>query len=143
MPKPACERIAKTQMQIAGPIGNYIQGVTENWLKVAPKSNSGMLEMFRDRDAAPLRQMVPWAGEFAGKYLTGAVEVLRVTGDAEPGLHSSAPGQAEWQRRSSRPTWGRSIRGPNWRRRCGQTAWVGPSRRRWPRRSLADWWRAR
>ncbi len=41
-----------------------------------------MLETLRDRDLPPLRRMVPWAGEFAGKYLTGAVEVLRATGDA-------------------------------------------------------------
>ena len=41
-----------------------------------------MLEMFRDRDASPLRDMMPWSGEFAGKYLTGAVQILRITGDA-------------------------------------------------------------
>ncbi|HCQ02469.1 MAG TPA: hypothetical protein DIT99_18100, partial [Candidatus Latescibacteria bacterium] len=64
-----------------GPLGDYLQGVTEQWLLVAPKANPGMLEMFRDRDASPLRQMVPWAGEFAGKYLTGAVQIMRVTGD--------------------------------------------------------------
>ena len=45
------------------------------------ESQSAMLKIFRDRDASPLRNMVPWAGEFAGQYLTGAVEVLRVTGD--------------------------------------------------------------
>jgi len=48
---------------------------------VAPDSNPGMLEIIRDRDRTPPRDMVPWAGEFAGKYLTGAVQVLRVTGD--------------------------------------------------------------
>jgi DUF1680 family protein len=37
--------------------------------------------MFRDRDRRPLREMVPWAGEFAGKYLTSAVQVWRVTSD--------------------------------------------------------------
>ena len=68
-------------MHMDGPLGDYLQGVTEQWLLVAPKANPGMLEMFRDRDASPLRQMVPWAGEFAGKYLTGAVQIMRVTGD--------------------------------------------------------------
>jgi len=68
-------------MRIDGFVGNYLSGITEQWLLVAPKANPGMLEMFRDRDASPLRQMVPWAGEFAGKYLTAAVQVLRVTNE--------------------------------------------------------------
>ncbi len=62
-------------------MGDYLSGITEQWLLVAPKANPGMLEMFRDRDASPLRELVPWAGEFAGKYLTGAIQVLRVTND--------------------------------------------------------------
>ena len=82
MKEPVCQRIAKTSMQIEGFLGDYLRKVTDQWLLVAPKANPGMLEMFRDRDASPLRQMVPWAGEFAGKYLTGAVQILRVTGDA-------------------------------------------------------------
>jgi uncharacterized protein len=76
-------RIPKTRMRIGGFTGDYLGAITEQWLLVAPKSNPGMLEMFRDRDASPLREMVPWAGEFAGKYLTGAVQVLRTTGDAK------------------------------------------------------------
>ena len=81
MKPPSCHRIPGARIQINGFMGNYLRGVTEQWLLVAPKANPAMLEMFRDRDASPLRQMVPWAGEFAGKYLTGAVQVLRVTGD--------------------------------------------------------------
>ena len=68
-------------MRIGGFMGDYLSGITEQWLLVAPKANPGMLEMFRDRDASPLRELVPWAGEFAGKYLTGAIQVLRVTND--------------------------------------------------------------
>jgi DUF1680 family protein len=58
-----------------------VSGVIGQWLLVAPLANPAMLEMFRDRDHAPLRDQVPWAGEFAGKYLTSAVQVMRLTGD--------------------------------------------------------------
>jgi uncharacterized protein len=62
-------------------VQDYLTGVSEQWLRTAPLSNPAMLEMFRDRDRQPLREMVPWAGEFAGKYLTSAVQVWRLTGD--------------------------------------------------------------
>ncbi len=75
------DRIPGTRFQINGRVAQYLKGVTEQWLKVAPESNPAMLEMFRDRDRRPLREMVPWAGEFAGKYLTAATQVWRVTGD--------------------------------------------------------------
>src|SRR5262245_1733701 len=78
---PACGRIPGTRFQIEGRVRDFLTGVSEQWLRVAPLSNPAMLEMFRDRDRLPLREMVPWAGEFAGKYLTSAVQVWRVTGD--------------------------------------------------------------
>jgi DUF1680 family protein len=78
---PACNRIPGTRIQIDGHVRKYLTGASEQWLVVAPLSNPAMLEMFRDRDRRPLREMVPWAGEFAGKYLTSAVQVWRVTGD--------------------------------------------------------------
>ena len=81
MKQPVCNRTPGTAMQINGFMGDYIDAVTDQWLLIAPKANPGMLEIFRDRDAAPLRNMMPWAGEFAGKYLTSAVQVLRVNND--------------------------------------------------------------
>ena len=90
MIKPMCDRISSTDCKFEGFLGEYLQGVTEQWLKVAPLSNPGMLEMFRDRDRKPLRSQVPWAGEFAGKYLTSAVQVLRLTG--ERGLKNAIQG---------------------------------------------------
>src|SRR3954468_15749605 len=79
---PACWRDALAQLTFQSPIGDYFQNVTEHWLKVAPRSNPAMLDMFRDRDRLPLRDLVPWAGEFAGKYLTSAVQVYRCRRDA-------------------------------------------------------------
>ena len=81
--RPKCSRVPGTRFQFDGFLKRYLTGVTEQWLKVAPLSNPAMLEMFRDRDRLPRRDMVPWAGEFAGKYLTSAVQVGRVYPDAE------------------------------------------------------------
>src|SRR5688572_15249614 len=77
----ACTRIAGAKFNLSGWIGNYLKAVSEQWLKVAPFSNPAMLEMFRDRDREPKRELKPWSGEFAGKYLTSAVQVYRLTGD--------------------------------------------------------------
>lgn len=74
-------RAGGSEYRIDGPVGAYIENLIAQWLLRAPDANPAMLEMMRDRDHAPLREMVPWAGEFAGKYLTGAVEVMRLSGD--------------------------------------------------------------
>lgn len=81
MKSPECERIPQTRFDLDGWFAAYLENVTDQWLLVAPTANPAMLEMFRDRDCPPYRQLVPWAGEFAGKYLTAAVQMLRVTGD--------------------------------------------------------------
>ncbi|MDP6779924.1 MAG: glycoside hydrolase family 127 protein [Candidatus Latescibacteria bacterium] len=78
---PNLDRASESQYAFDGWLGQYLQSVTDQWIKVVPTSNPGMLEMLRDRDRRPYRDLVPFAGEFAGKYLTGAVEVLRLTGD--------------------------------------------------------------
>ena len=85
-----CTRIPATTYEIDGVLGDYLAAVSERWLKIAPLANPGMLEMFRRRNRLPHAEQVPWAGEFAGKYLTAAVQVLRLTGDAE--LHDLLEG---------------------------------------------------
>ena len=82
-PAPKCNRALATKFDLNGPVKPYVTGVTDRWLKIAPYSNPAMLEMFRDRDRLPLRHMEPWAGEFAGKHLTAAVQVYRVSGDPQ------------------------------------------------------------
>lgn len=70
------------QIRLDGILGEYLQAVTDQWLLVAPLANPGMLEVLSDRDTPPYKEMVSWSGEFAGKYLTSAVQVLRLNRDA-------------------------------------------------------------
>lgn len=72
---------------LGGEIGRRLDAVTRQWILSAPHANPGMLEMFRQRDRKPSHDMVPWAGEFAGKYLTHSVQIWRLTRDAELGRH--------------------------------------------------------
>ena len=81
--KPKCERILGCRYDLNGWVGDYVRNITEHWLKVAPSSNPGLLEMFRDRDRLPLRGHWGHEGEYPGKYLTGAVEMFRLTHDNE------------------------------------------------------------
>ena len=78
-----CRRIPNTLYRFHGQVEDYLTSVTQQWVLPAPYANPGMLEMFRDRDRVPLRCMRAWAGEFAGKYLTHAVQIYRLTKETE------------------------------------------------------------
>jgi hypothetical protein len=77
--QPACEPDRTASLDLRGEIGRRLRTVTQQWVLPAPAANPALLEMFRDRDRQPGRDLVPWAGEFAGKYLTHAVQILRLT----------------------------------------------------------------
>jgi len=64
-----------------GFLGNRVQRNQDHWLLTAPQANPGMLAMLYDRDRLPQRDLLPWSGEFAGKYLTSAVLCYRLTRD--------------------------------------------------------------
>jgi DUF1680 family protein len=67
---------------LAGPIHAQVQGVIDNWLLLAPDQNPAMLDMFADRDKQPYRNLLPWSGEFVGKYITSSTQMIRLTHDA-------------------------------------------------------------
>ncbi len=69
------------RFRFAGPVGERVEANVDNWLLRAPQSNPGLLEMFQMRDRQPAPQLMPWAGEFVGKYLISAVQALRMTED--------------------------------------------------------------
>jgi len=76
------ESLPHGRFKFSGPVGERVEANLENWLMQAPQSNPGLIEMFRMRDRQPAPQLVPWAGEFVGKYLISAVQALRMTEDA-------------------------------------------------------------
>lgn len=79
----ALDRIPGTQFDLRGPVRDHLDAVTREWLLKMPETNPAVLGMFADRDKKPPQSLLPWSGEFAGKYLTGAVQILRLTGDKE------------------------------------------------------------
>jgi len=81
--QPVLHPVPRCTYQIGGAVGELLGAVTDRWLLVAPKANPAMLEMFADRDVVPFRDKTPWAGEFAGKYLTAAVQVMKTTQNRE------------------------------------------------------------
>jgi hypothetical protein len=78
---PACERPRGCRFRFEGWIGQRLQANLNQWLLTAPIANPAMLQMFRDRDRKPRRALVPWVGEFAGKYLISAVQGYRLSRD--------------------------------------------------------------
>ncbi len=66
-----------------GITGKLAENITRNWLIGLYESNPGILAMFRERDLLPYRLMLAWLGEFAGKYITGAYYIYRLTLDHE------------------------------------------------------------
>src|SRR5262245_51566136 len=73
------ESIPSARFAFTNRVGERIEANLDNWLLRAPQANPGMLEMFRVRDRRPKPELVPWAGEFVGKYLVSAVEAIRLT----------------------------------------------------------------
>ncbi len=78
---PILNRACDVATSMEGEIGRRLEAVTEQWILPTPLANPAILEMFRDRDRKPLQNRAPWAGEYAGKYLTHAVQICRLTRD--------------------------------------------------------------
>jgi DUF1680 family protein len=70
------------RMNLEGVVGQRVAANEAQWLLTCPRANPGLLEMFQLRDREPTPQLVPWAGEFVGKYLISAIQALRMTQEA-------------------------------------------------------------
>ena len=74
------ESVKYKSLKLTGETGKLAEKITDNWLMGIRESNPAIIDMFRDRDLLPYRDMLPWSGEFAGKYITGAAFVYKLTG---------------------------------------------------------------
>lgn len=88
------DNVSKATFKIDGVLGQRVKLNVENWLLVTPGRNPGLLDMFTSRemnkegsDGKDSCQLIPWAGEFVGKYLISAVQALRMSDD--PRLHDT------------------------------------------------------
>ena len=59
MPGICCDRATDARFDYGSWLGRYLRGVSDQWLKVAPLANYGMLLMFRERDRLPSRDLEP------------------------------------------------------------------------------------
>jgi DUF1680 family protein len=82
------ERAADVTFDLDGPVAGQIRDVIDHWLTIVPEKNPAILEMFADRDQPPYRDLLPWSGEFAGKYLTACAQIWALTHDARLRTHT-------------------------------------------------------
>ncbi|MBO6053434.1 MAG: glycoside hydrolase family 127 protein [Clostridia bacterium] len=75
---PASPRIPDS-LTLGGATGKLAANIASGWLTGLRESNPAILDMFRDRDVLPYRDLLPWSGEFAGKHITGAYYVYLLT----------------------------------------------------------------
>ncbi|NQT52184.1 glycoside hydrolase family 127 protein [bacterium] len=75
------DRCHGASFRFEGVLGKRVRRNVDHWLLVAPKNNPGLLDMFARRDSGQKPDLVPWAGEFVGKYLISGVQALRMSDD--------------------------------------------------------------
>lgn len=81
---PALNPARGAEFALEGHLGERIARVIRRYFLETPESSPAILQVLRDRDKTPVRDpLVPWAGEFAGKFLTSAQLTWRLTRDDE------------------------------------------------------------
>ncbi|MBE7066620.1 MAG: hypothetical protein E7385_03605 [Ruminococcaceae bacterium] len=71
------------QIRVSGYTGKLSTNVIDNFLLDIYESNPAILDIFHERDIKPYRDLLPWSGEFAGKYLLSSYYLYKFTGHEE------------------------------------------------------------
>ena len=77
--KEKMQPVSEIHLQMDDVIGNLTHGIIDNWLIGIRESNPAILDMLKYPDKKPGRRLLPWSGEFAGKYITCSVLLYRLT----------------------------------------------------------------
>jgi DUF1680 family protein len=72
---------ARAGFEFGGFLGDRLRANLENWELRAPDANPALLQMFFDRERKPDRRLLPWSGEFVGKYLCSSILSYRALRD--------------------------------------------------------------
>ena len=56
------ESVKYKALKLTGETGKLAEKITDNWLMGIRESNPAIIDMFRDRDLLPYRDMLPWSG---------------------------------------------------------------------------------
>ena len=74
---------------LGGAVGKLLNNITERWLTQIVEADPAIIDMFKYPELKPYRPLLPWSGEFAGKYLTGAAQIYSYTGNERLGAYIS------------------------------------------------------
>ena len=78
---PEFETPRQLHLDFTGFVGSRLAANLEGWELRTPGANPALIEMFYDRDRTPPRDLLPWHGEFVGKYLCSAILSHRILRD--------------------------------------------------------------
>ncbi len=81
--EPQFKRINNVSFSLEGSVQVLADSISRNWLTGLTKRNPYITGMFEERNKEKNNDLLPWSGEFAGKYLTGAVSVYRLSPSPE------------------------------------------------------------
>lgn len=76
--EPQLESIPDAVLHFEGFVGDRLNVNLVGWELRAPSSNPALVQMFYDRDRQPSRKLLPWSGEFVGKYLCASILSYRI-----------------------------------------------------------------
>ncbi len=79
--QPVLQTPAGLDLKLGGFVGERLRANLDNWELRVPAANPAMVQMFYDRDRLPDRRLLPWSGEFIGKYLCSSILSYRLLHD--------------------------------------------------------------